>query len=117
MEQRVTPAGDVVANVGGEPRKAEAEGLGRAELVAGVAGFEWSWTRVADLTRPLLPVVHAAITLLTDGPLDRIKGCAGCRYLFLDESKNRSRRWCSMDDCGTAEKSRRYVARGAAARG
>ncbi|WP_431899638.1 CGNR zinc finger domain-containing protein [Micromonospora chalcea] len=29
--------------------------------------------------------------------------------LFIDESKNRSRRWCSMDDCGTAEKIRRYV--------
>ena len=60
--------------------------------------------------RPLRPVVHAAVQLLTTGALDRIKGCGGCRFLFNDESKNRSRRWCSMDDCGTAEKIRRYVA-------
>ncbi|WP_372443637.1 CGNR zinc finger domain-containing protein [Nucisporomicrobium flavum] len=59
---------------------------------------------------PLRPVVHAAVQLLTTGALDRIKRCGGCRFLFSDESKNRSRRWCSMDDCGTAEKSRRYVA-------
>ncbi|WP_414636011.1 CGNR zinc finger domain-containing protein [Actinophytocola sp.] len=47
----------------------------------------------------------------TTGPLDRIKTCAGCRFIFVDESKNRSRRWCGMADRGTAAKIRRYVAR------
>ena len=60
--------------------------------------------------------IHAAATLLIEGRLDRVKGCASCRFHFLDESKNRSRRWCSMDDCGARTKSRRYVARRAAAR-
>jgi predicted RNA-binding Zn ribbon-like protein len=36
--------------------------------------------------------------------------------LFLDRSKNGSRRWCSMDDCGTDLKKRRYVATRAARR-
>jgi predicted RNA-binding Zn ribbon-like protein len=61
-------------------------------------------------------VVHAAVELLTAGRLDRVKGCGTCRFLFLDESRNRSRRWCSMEDCGTAEKIRRYVTRRAEAR-
>ena len=58
----------------------------------------------------LRPVAHAATQLLIGDELDRIKVCGGCRYIFVDESKNRSRRWCSMEDCGTAEKVRRYVA-------
>jgi predicted RNA-binding Zn ribbon-like protein len=53
---------------------------------------------------------------LTSGPLGRVKGCAGCNWLFVDESKNKSRRWCSMEECGTHAKMRRYVARRAAKR-
>jgi predicted RNA-binding Zn ribbon-like protein len=97
-------------------RSDEAEGLARAELVVGGGGFEWSWAHDDDLARPLRPVVHAAVELLTTGPLGRVKRCGGCPWLFVDESKNHSRRWCSMDDCGTVEKMRRYVARRAAAR-
>jgi predicted RNA-binding Zn ribbon-like protein len=95
-------------------RRDEAEALGHAELVPVDGGFRWSWASDDDLERPLWPVIHAASTLLTNGPLDRVKGCASCRFHFLDESKNRSRRWCSMEDCGTADKMRKYVARRAA---
>jgi predicted RNA-binding Zn ribbon-like protein len=103
-------------------RSDEAEALARAELVGGDGGFAWSWAHDDDLARPLRPVVHAGVELLTTGslkqvnPLTRVKRCDGCRWLFIDESKNRSRRWCSMEDCGTHEKVRRYVARRAAAR-
>lgn len=97
-------------------RSDEAEALAAAELVQGPAGFYWSWARDDSLLRPVWPVVHAAIELLTAGPLERVKRCDGCRYWFIDESKNQSRRWCSMDDCGAAEKAQRYVARRAAAR-
>ncbi|MDG4832349.1 ABATE domain-containing protein [Solwaraspora sp. WMMD1047] len=90
-------------------RDDEAEALGHARLDP-TNGYAWSWRDDRTLARPLWPTVHAAVRLLTTGPLDRIKGCGGCRFLFHDESKNRSRRWCSMDDCGTAEKTRRYVA-------
>jgi predicted RNA-binding Zn ribbon-like protein len=94
----------------------EAEALARAELVGGEDGFGWSWAGDKSLGRPLWPVVHDATRLLIDGPLDRVKACDGCRYLFIDESKNRSRRWCDMSTCGTTEKMRRYVERRAAKR-
>ncbi|MFF0231644.1 CGNR zinc finger domain-containing protein [Micromonospora sp. NPDC005254] len=90
-------------------RDDEADALGHAQLERG-STFVWAWREDRTLARPLRPVVHAAVQLLTAGALDRIKGCGGCRFIFIDESKNRSRRWCSMDDCGTAEKMRRYVA-------
>lgn len=90
-------------------RDDEADALGHAQLELG-STFAWTWRDDHTLARPLRPVVHAAVQLLTAGALDRIKECGGCRFIFNDESKNRSRRWCSMDDCGTAEKIRRYVA-------
>ncbi|MFI6785158.1 CGNR zinc finger domain-containing protein [Micromonospora sp. NPDC050276] len=90
-------------------RDDEADALGHARLDRGRT-FGWTWRDDQTLARPLRPVVHAAVQLLTTGALNRIKGCRGCRFLFNDESKNRSRRWCSMDDCGTSEKMRRYVA-------
>ena len=61
-------------------------------------------------------VARAAYDLLTGDHLARVKVCAGCHWLFLDRSKNGSRRWCSMEDCGTSAKMRRYVARRAARR-
>lgn len=94
----------------------EAEGLTRGGLAREDDGFGWSWAHDTELGRPLWPVVHDATRLLIDGPLDRVKACDGCRYLFIDESKNRSRRWCDMSTCGTAEKMRRYVERRAAKR-
>ncbi|MEV0718480.1 ABATE domain-containing protein [Asanoa sp. NPDC050611] len=87
-----------------------ADALAHARLVSAGPTFDWTWRDDHTLARPLRPIVQAAVRLLATGPLDRIKGCGGCRFLFHDESKNRSRRWCSMDDCGTTEKMRRYVA-------
>ena len=89
----------------------EAEALAHGRLVDADGRYRWSWDDgELDLVRPLWTVVHSASTLLTGGPLDRVKGCASCRFHFLDESKNRSRRWCSMEDCGKESKMRRYVA-------
>lgn len=90
-------------------RDDEADALGHAQLERG-SGFAWTWRDDHTLARPLRPVVHSAVQLLTTGALDRIKGCGRCRFIFHDKSKNNSRRWCSMDDCGTDEKIRRYVA-------
>jgi len=100
-----SPSTSVLAQL----RDDEADALGHAQLDRG-STFAWTWRYDHTLAQPLRPVVHAAVQLLTTGPLDRIRVCGGCRFIFNDESKNRSRRWCSMDDCGTAEKIRRYVA-------
>jgi predicted RNA-binding Zn ribbon-like protein len=90
-------------------RDDEADALAHARLER-MDSFAWSWHDDRTLRRVLRPVAHAATQLLVGEGLDRIKVCGGCRFIFADESKNRSRRWCSMEDCGTAEKVRRYVA-------
>ncbi len=67
-------------------------------------GFAWPDDALA-------PVAVAAVDLLRSGSLDRLKVCAACPWLFLDTSRNHSRRWCSMDDCGARAKMRRYRAK------
>lgn len=75
-----------------------------------------SW-RVTDAPADLLhPIASAAADLLRSDDLHRIKRCAQCPWLFVDRSKNHSRRWCSMKDCGTAVKMRAYSTRRAAMR-
>jgi len=70
-----------------------------------------------DLERPLWPIAVAGLDLLRDAErLARLKRCAHCCWLFLDSSRNRSRRWCSMGECGAQDKMRRYRARRRAAR-
>jgi predicted RNA-binding Zn ribbon-like protein len=65
----------------------------------------------ADL---VAPIVRDAVALLLDpARLTRVRVCAGatCTWLFLDPTKNRSRRWCEMKSCGNREKARRHRAR------
>lgn len=79
----------------------------------GAPTFEWAWDPSgAELDRVLWPVALAAGDLLTAGDRDRLKTCGGpgCGWLFLDQSKNRSRRWCSMQECGGREKAKRHYA-------
>src|SRR5262245_38173396 len=92
-------------------RDAEAEALAHAQLIPDGELLSWSWDGDRELARPLRPIVHAAVELLTSDRLERVKACGGCRYLFVDASKNGSRRWCAMEDCGTEAKSKTYVAR------
>jgi predicted RNA-binding Zn ribbon-like protein len=85
--------------------------LEAARLVPGDAAFAWSWPSDHAHT-PVHRFAHAAVELLTDEPeLARLHQCAACRWLFLDHSRGAGRRWCSMADCGTEAKKRRYVQR------
>jgi predicted RNA-binding Zn ribbon-like protein len=89
--------------------------------VAPAAGdaYVWAWNRGGEdggkppLGRPLWPVARSAADLLTSPKLGRVKVCAGegCGWLFLDESRNASRRWCDSRDCGNRERVRQYLAR------
>ena len=87
-----------------------------AELTSGGSTYHLTWPEITRLDAVLWPVAVAASELLTSPQLSRLKKCAGCPWLFLDQSKNTSRRWCAMNDCGTHEKIVRYVARRAARR-
>ena len=89
----------------------DATALERGRLVPANGGYAWSWDYAPGLDAPLWPIVHSAVELITDGPLDRVSRCGRCRWLFLDTTKNHSRRWCSMEGCGTDTKKERYVAR------
>jgi predicted RNA-binding Zn ribbon-like protein len=57
----------------------------------------------------------AAVDLLTGPETGRIKRCpveqGGCGWVFVDRSRNSSRTWCRMADCGTAVKARRLTER------
>jgi predicted RNA-binding Zn ribbon-like protein len=92
------------------------DAVAHARLTPGEAAFGLSWAASDDLDAMLRPIAMAALDLLTGPDLGRVKRCAGCPWLFVDRSKNASRRWCAMDDCGRHEKIRRYVSRRAARR-
>lgn len=80
-------------------------------------GLDWTWAGRDELDRPLWPLARSAVELLVSGQLDRVKRCpAPCGWLFLDVTRNGSRRWCSMSECGNQAKSRRLSARRRAAR-
>jgi len=55
-------------------------------------------------------IAESAVKLLSSDLLSRVKICSGddCGWLFLDTSKNKSRQWCDMRDCGNLAKVRRF---------
>jgi predicted RNA-binding Zn ribbon-like protein len=91
------------------------DALSHADLKADSDHFAWAWSDPPDALDAILwPVARSAVELLTQGDLRRVKECPlpeGCSWLFYDQSKNASRRWCSMEGCGTLVKMRRYHAR------
>jgi predicted RNA-binding Zn ribbon-like protein len=99
-------------------RDAYADAIREARLRVGDGRFEWTWEH-HTLDLPWWPIALSAIELASAGPVDRIKTCpadGGCAWLFVDNTKPRNRRWCSMDDCGSGVKARRQSARRRAAR-
>src|SRR5207245_332742 len=84
--------------------------MARSQVVPTDTGFTWLWAeggRALDCV--LWPVARSAADLLTEGPLGAIRRCEGrgCGWLFLDTSRNRTRRWCDMRICGNRAKARR----------
>jgi predicted RNA-binding Zn ribbon-like protein len=95
---------------------AASEYLAKSQVFATPDGFQWGW--MADeptLNQMLGPIALAAANLLTSKELlPRVGQCAddrGCGWLFLDRSKNRSRQWCDINDCGNRAKQKRHYER------
>ncbi len=108
---RQPPAPDDLDTLHGELTSA----MTHIQVCWAATGFTWGWDDPGHgLDRVLWPVTQSAADLLTRGPLGRIRECPGdgnCGWLFLDLSKNASRRWCEMRTCGNRAKARRYHAR------
>lgn len=81
------------------------------QLSGGGSGFSFEWTNHEEaLDSVLWQISESAATVLITGDLTRVKQCGGhdCRWMFLDTSRNRSRQWCDMKDCGNLAKVRRF---------
>lgn len=111
-----------VATDGRDPDAADMAGynhiLSRAMTHLRMAPHEgrvgWTWlVESDDLEQMLWPVVWSAAELLTSHDLRHLRLCASeeCDWLFLDTSKNHSRRWCRMKDCGNRAKARTHYHR------
>jgi predicted RNA-binding Zn ribbon-like protein len=90
------------------------ETLGRLRLARRGPGYVWTWNAPHETWEaPLWPILRSAAELLTSDERQRVRECAGsdCTWLFLDRSRNRLRRWCSMDTCGNRAKAQRHYRR------
>jgi predicted RNA-binding Zn ribbon-like protein len=104
------PGREQLIEAGSPLHRAFADGV----TVGSLAGTPARWTLQArsphDLPRVL--ALHA-LDLVQTMPLDRLRRCDddGCGWLFLDSTRNHSRRWCSSGDCGNRDRARRHYAR------
>ena len=84
---------------------------GAMQVAETAEGFEWLWTQTAkSLDKILWLVSDSAAELLTTGDLSRLRQCGGddCGWVFEDSTRNRSRHWCDMSDCGNRDRVRRF---------
>lgn len=92
-----------------------------ALLTAEAGEIRWHWDSPTDMERPLREIARSAVEILTTNDANRLGVCRhgtdGCGWVFFDATKNRSRRWCGMADCGTRAKARRLTERRRQARG
>jgi predicted RNA-binding Zn ribbon-like protein len=108
---------DVVAGKQPRPRAltqlrdAYVTALSHARLVGEHGSFHWDLPASAGVDALLLQVLASALELL-QAPAP-VRQCPGenCGWLFVDTTKNGSRKWCSMDPCGSRDKMRRYRSR------
>jgi predicted RNA-binding Zn ribbon-like protein len=75
--------------------------------------LQWKWRGASQSAElPVWALALSASELMTSDAVDRVLACVNpeCRWLFLDTSKNHSRRWCDMKICGNRMKARRFKA-------
>lgn len=106
-----------------QPRGNDLELLNRELAIAqghlilardGEGNFFWNWNETkGSLDQMLWRVADSAAEMLTASDLTRLRQCKSenCGWLFEDTSRNRSRQWCDMQDCGNIAKVRRFRSR------
>lgn len=88
-----------------------ARAMTRASIHSTGNGFAWDWSGDdGELERIYWPIARSAAELLTAEALESVRMCAAedCGWLFLDTSKNHTRRWCDMKSCGNRAKARKH---------
>jgi predicted RNA-binding Zn ribbon-like protein len=82
---------------------------GGAQLDVGAPGVDGAFGRL----------LATCYTAMASGEWRRLKACPRdvCHWVFWDQSRNLSGRWCAMSVCGNRTKTRDYRRRRAAARG
>ena len=99
-----------------------ADAAAQARFVPTVDSLTWAWLdRKDSLDTMLWPVARSAVDLLTAAERRRLRECPGspgkaCGWLFVDTSKNRSRRWCVTGLCGNRARAHRHYHRRQGAR-
>lgn len=91
-----------------------AEALTHQELRPTGRGFRLALPQKSpELDSILWPIARSASDLLTGEDLKYVRECGAgtCRWLFVDRSKNHSRRWCDMKTCGNRIKARKFYRR------
>lgn len=95
-------------------QNAYAEAMTHASIVSQADGFTFTWQKNEHaLHAPLWPLAHSGIELLLSPEFHHVKECPGdgCGWLFLDRSRNQSRRWCNGQDCGNRIRVRQHYQR------
>jgi len=91
-----------------------ARALPHARVMRSAEGWAWGWSDgKASLEQVIWPVVRSAADLIVSPARVDVRECASttCSWLFIDHSRRRSRRWCSMKTCGNRDKVRRFYER------
>jgi predicted RNA-binding Zn ribbon-like protein len=93
--------------------RALGEAAPRANLDRGERGFGWRIEAKPTAAGILAPALWSAADILVGPDRARVRECANdrCLWLFLDDSKNSTRRWCSMQSCGNRAKAHRHYLR------
>jgi predicted RNA-binding Zn ribbon-like protein len=109
-QEKSAPAVDIDAI-----NDAALEALQHRSLTRVDGGYQWEWQAQAKnpLDRIQWLAAQSAAELLTSKELGNVRWCEApdCEWLFLDNSRNRSRRWCDMTSCGNRQKARRHYQR------
>ena len=91
-----------------------AEAFSHLRIAESADSFAWSFCDEESLVSVLWPVARSASDVLVKDDPARVRMCEapdGCGWLFYDETRNGTRRWCSMKDCGNRAKARRHYAK------
>ena len=87
------------------------QAMKKSQIIRTKDGYTWDINgNKTGLDWILNPIVHSAVEILVSDEMHKVKACAdsACGWLFIDVSRNRSRRWCDMKDCGNRAKVNRF---------